>query len=40
MVNIYKKVGSIAFVFISNPDLMRHNYQHALIVYFVMGSLI
>ena len=31
----WKLVGNIAFVYVSNPDLVRYNYQQALVVYFV-----
>ena len=33
----WELVGNITFVYINNPDLVRYNYQQALVVYFVIG---
>ena len=32
----WESVGNITFVYMSNPDLVRYNYQQALVVYFVI----
>ena len=33
----WELVGNTTFVCISNPDLVRYNYQQALVVYLVIG---
>ena len=32
----WELVGNTTFDYISNPDLVRYNYQQALVVYFVI----